>query len=259
MKKFLLLILSFLFLFICSCDSENIKLPSLEGKSRAEITKIMKKYDIDYGFSFAPKIITSNDMLDKFVAYTNGYESGSLFPRSKFLTIYTTVLPVNPHRYKELTMNFDWAGKSFLKDGYGEVTLSSNVDGDTAWFIDKVTNERFKLRFLGINTPETHAGEDPWGEVAAAYTAMRLNNAKSIVLESEGSIKDTYDRYLGFVWVDGELLNLELIELAYAEVNLSNSKYEEIFLEASIEALKTGRGCHGEIDPNYDYETKKFK
>lgn len=156
-------------------------------------------------------------------------------------------------------MDFEYEGKSFINDGVGEVELVKCVDGDTAWFRDKITGDEFKLRFLGIDTPETHAGEDAWGLEAADFTEKRLTEAKTIVLESEGSKTETYGRYLGFVWVDGELLNLQLVEEAYTNSTLSNSKYQQYFLEALTEAMKTGRRFHGEIDPNYDYTNKCFK
>lgn len=258
--KCLLVIMSLLLLVVTSCETtDTIILPDLNGKSRAEIEEIMKDYEVEYQFAFADTIITNDNMLDKFVRYKGSYEIGDKFPKDKFLTIYTTVLPLNPHLYKEVTIDFEWEGKSFINDGVGEVDFVRGVDGDTAWFRDKVTKEEFKLRFLGIDTPETHAGMDPWGKAAEDYTTKRLSEAKTIVLEAEGARKETYDRYLGFVFVDGELLNLELVELAYTNSTLSGSKYSKYFSEASINSLKTGRRFFGEIDPNYDYENKKFK
>ena len=71
-------------------------------------------------------------------------------------------------------------------------------------------------------------------------------NAKTVVLESELDISgkyskpttETYGRYLGFVWVDGVLLNLELVELAYTNSTLSSTRcpeiYKEYFLQASF-------------------------
>lgn len=275
MKKLFLFLITLSLLFIASCTKESddpnkkgeeekeiieIVLPDLTGKSRKEISEILNNYKVEYKFELDKSIVIEDDsMLDKFVRYGNNYNSGDSFKNDKKLIIYTTVLPLNAYRYKEVKMDFEWEGKSFIKDGYGEVYLSSAVDGDTAWFIDKITGDKFKLRFLGIDTPETHAGEDPWGEHAAEYTKRRLENAKTIVLESEGARTETYGRYLGFVWVDGELLNLELVELAYSNSTLSKSKYASIFTEASIEAMKTGRRFFGEIDPDYDYEHKKFK
>ena len=200
----------------------------------------------------------TTDDLDKFVKYNGSYKGGSTFPLGNFLTIYTTVLPLYPHLYKELEMDFEWEGKSFIDDGVGEVELVYATDGDTATFKDKITGESFRLRFLGIDTPETHAGEDPWGLDASEYTKKRLENATTIVLEAEGARTETYGRYLGFVWVDGELLNLEIIEQAYSNSTLSKSKYKDVFMEASIYSMKTGRRFFGETDPKYDYENRRF-
>ena len=68
-----------------------------------------------------------------------------------------------------------------------------------------------------------------------------------------------YGRYLGFVWVDGVLLNLELVEQAYSNSTLSKSKYVDYFRLAENNAKITGRRFYGEIDPNYDYNKKVFK
>ena len=69
-----------------------------------------------------------------------------------------------------------------------------------------------------------------------------------------GNKKDTYGRDLAFVWVDGVLLNLELVQEAYTDHTLSSSsKYFEIFAEVVNEVMKTGRRYWGEIDPNYRY------
>ena len=257
MKKIVLFLISIAILFIVGCEN-TITLPQLDGKSRAEIEEIMKEYDINYEFKFSDKIITSTDDLDKFVKYNGSYKGGSTFPLGNFLTIYTTVLPLYPHLYKELEMDFEWEGKSFIDDGVGEVELVYATDGDPATFKDKITGESFRLRFLGIDTPETHAGEDPWGLDASEYTKKRLENATTIVLEAEGARTETYGRYLGFVWVDGELLNLEIIEQAYSNSTLSKSKYKDVFMEASIYSMKTGRRFFGETDPKYDYENRRF-
>ena len=77
-------------------------------------------------------------------------------------------------------------------------------------------------------------------------------------MEAEGARTETYGRYLGFVWVDGELLNLEIIEQAYSNSTLNKSKYKDIFMEASINSMKTGRRFFGETDPKYDYENRRF-
>lgn len=98
------------------------------------------------------------------------------------------------------------------------------------------------------NTPE------PWGKAASAYTSAALNNAQTIVLESEGNRKDTYDRYLAWVWLDGKLHNLDLVQQAYSNAKVGrSSKYFSVFAEVEAEVAKTGRRVFGELDPSFDY------
>lgn len=261
-NKYLVIILITLLLFISSCyeiPENSIKFPNLTNMSRSEISEVLDKYDITYAFRFSNKIINDESELDKFVSYVDGYKAGQYYPKDKSLFVYTTVLQLNPYLYDEVEIDFEWIGKSFINDGVGEVELVSTTDGDTARFRDIITGEVFILRFLGIDTPETYAGEDPWGLAASTFTKKRLNEAKTIILESEGARTEAYGRYLGFVWVDGVLLNLEIVEEAYSNSTLKSSKYKEYFLEANINSMKTGRRFFGETDPNYDYENKCFK
>lgn len=251
-------------LLLVSCtttivDSTKLVLPDLTGMTREQIIEKMADYDITYSFYFEKQVIESDNELDQFVRYGNGYNIGDLYPKDKHLSIYTTVLPLTSTLSKTLEMDFEWEGKSFIQDGVGEVRLVYGTDGDTATFEDVITGQTFRLRFLGIDTPEVYAGEDPWGLAASRYTKARLNQAKTIVLEAEGARTETYGRYLGFVWVDGVLLNLEIIEQGYSNSTLSKSKYKDIFMEASIATMKTGRRFFGEIDPEYDYDRRKFK
>lgn len=269
MKKLYVLFIFLFVIFLTSCveETNGIILPDLTGMTREEISIEMEKYDIKYSFKFAKEVIEDSSMLDMFVSYSNGYNIGDIYPKNKHLYIYTTVLPLTHNYSKNLEIDFEWEGKSFLNDGVGEVILVSIADGDTATFKDPITNQTFRVRFLGVDTPEVWAGEDPWGLAASRYTKAKLNNAKTIVLESEYNYitgkyevkEETYNRYLGFVWVDGVLLNLEIIEEAYSNSTLTDSKYKDIFLEASIASLKTGRHFFGEIDPEYDYVKGRFK
>lgn len=264
MKKFLIIITTILLFILTSCEANQHKLPDLTGMSREEMKEEMEKQNIEYIFRFQSTVINDVSELDKFISYGNGFSVGdyvdSYISKGNKIVIYTTVLPLTKKYSPTLQLDKDYKNKSFINDGIGEVTLDYPVDGDTAWFTDCVTGTSFKLRFLGIDTPETKAGEDPWGLAASNYTKQKLKNAKTIVIEGEGSIKDTYGRYLGFVWVDGVLLNLELIEEAYSNSTLSKSKYADIFMKASTDSRLTGRRFFGsEIDPDYDYENKRFK
>lgn len=101
-----------------------------------------------------------------------------------------------------------------------KVTFVRCVDGDTAVF--KLNGEEVKYRFLAIDTPETvHPTKDveAFGKNASEYTCNKLTNAKEIIVEYETSNKtDKYGRSLGWIWIDGSLLQKELISVGYAEV-----------------------------------------
>lgn len=99
-----------------------------------------------------------------------------------------------------------------------KVTFSACVDGDTASFIYNKKIEKF--RFLAIDTPESTNKIEPYGKEASNYTCTRLKNAKEITVEfdPDSSEKDKYGRYLAWIFVDGSLLQEDIIEEGYAEV-----------------------------------------
>lgn len=242
-------------------SEDEALLPDLEGMNRAQIKYILDKLELTYEFRFEYTIINSDEELNKFSHYSEPYKAGDQVKTSTFFYVYTTVLPLTHVVSEKLTLkDEDYLGKSFINDGIGEVKLVRAIDGDTAWFKDIYTNEELKLRFLCINTTESTKKHDPWGKTASKYTASLLENAKTIVLESEPNNRmDVYGRYLGYVWVDGKLLNLMLVEEAYTPSGSANSKYQEYFKEAMLHAQLTGRRYYGEIDPDYDYEIGDFK
>lgn len=124
-----------------------------------------------------------------------------------------------------------------------KVEFSKCVDGDTAKFIYK--NEVITARFLAIDTPESvhpTIGEEPFGKDASNFTCNTLEKADEIVLEfdSNSDKTDKYDRYLVWVFVDGKLLQKELISKGYAEVAYlyDDYKYTEELEKAQEKAKK---------------------
>lgn len=151
-----------------------------------------------------------------------------------------------------LKLTTPYEGKSFLLDGIGPATLFQCRDGDTAIF--KVDGQNITVRFLGINTAETSGKLEPWGKPASQYTCSRLQEAKEIVLEGDKErIDSTGTRYLGWIWLDGRLLNLEILEQAYSQNNAAGTKYATIFDVAEQKTKATGRRIWGELDPTFDY------
>lgn len=240
-------------------DKEYI-LPNLTNMSREEISTVLDEMGIRYSFKFSQIVCYNDSQRDKFVNYGSGLEAGMTIKAEQFIYVYTTVLPLCINNLDKVSLTTEYKGKSFIDDGIGEVTLTKAIDGDTADFIDpysKTLKGSFRVRFLGIDTPESTFRTDPWGKEASKFTKNKLEQADTIVLEAEGARTETYGRYLAFVWIDGKLFNLELVQEAYCTSTLpGSSKFFQIMMDTALEARKTGRRFYGEKDPNYDY-TKK--
>ena len=267
MRKLLSIIFVLLiFLFVPGCEYidnptelDYVVLPNLSGLTREQIDAKLKDKDINYTYYIENHQYFSENEYDKFICYGGNLRSGNKVEKGYNVAIYTTALPLPTEPICDVEMDFSYEGLDFVVDGIGEVTLSRSIDGDTAHFYTK-NGTYVKVRFLGVDTPESTIEHEAWGKAASTYTKNRLENATTIVLESEGNREDAYGRYLAFIWVDGELLNLELVQNAYSNCKLSGtSKYFNAFFETEAVISKTGRRFWGEIDPDYDYKKNDFK
>ena len=159
-----------------------------------------------------------------------------------------------------LALTADYQGKSFIEDGIGEANLHLCIDGDTAHFtqVHGTDTRWFSVRFLAIDTPESTGRIEPWGFKASNFVCDILENADTIVLEADESrsrLDTTGNRYLGYVWADGRLINLEVVEQAYSHATgVYQLKYGEQLFSAWVDAQATGRRIHGERDPDFDYD-----
>ncbi len=122
------------------------------------------------------------------------------------------------------------------------------IDGDT---IDVVMGgERYRVRYIGIDTPETKDPSrpvEPFGPEASARNA-ELVGGKTVRLEKDVSETDRYGRLLRYVWVGDLMVNAELVRLGYALVSTypPDVKYQELFLRLQREAREAGRGMWAE-------------
>ena len=115
-----------------------------------------------------------------------------------------------------------------VNDDKVELVLDKCVDGDTAWFY--LDNERIKVRFLGIDTPESTNYVEEYGKEVSDYTCHLLTNAKDIYLEYDlnSDKEDKYGRVLGWVFVDNNNLSELLLSKGYAEVRYIYNDYKYI-------------------------------
>jgi micrococcal nuclease len=130
-------------------------------------------------------------------------------------------------------------------------TVVRVVDGDTI-IVDRGHGEE-RLRYIGVDTPETVAPGSPveWMGAEATAANKALVEGQSVVLEKDVSETDQYDRLLRYVWLnDGAswtLVNAQLLSLGVAQVVTypPDVKYADIYLERQKEARDAGIGLWG--------------
>ena len=125
-----------------------------------------------------------------------------------------------------------------------EGTVVRVVDGDTIHV--KLWERVEKVRYIGVNTPETHhptRGEEPGGREAAEVN-RRLVAGQRVRLELDVLARDRHGRLLAYVWVGDLMVNAELVRLGYAQVMTvpPNVKHQELFVKLQREARDAGRG-----------------
>jgi len=161
-----------------------------------------------------------------------------------------------------------YAASRFTDTGLGAAVLKSTTDGDTANFEVSGYSETVKLRFLGINTPESTAKVEPWGKKASLFVKHILETAHTVVLINDvpvfGQRDNAGNRFLGFIWykataeADFRLLNLEIVEQCFSrnflfETNSTICDYRAQFEAAEAHGLECGYRVYGTPDPDYDY------
>jgi micrococcal nuclease len=119
------------------------------------------------------------------------------------------------------------------------------IDGDTIEV--SIGGKNCKVRYIGINTPET---KDPqkgveWMGPEAAAKNEELVGGKVVGLEKDVSETDRYGRLLRYVWVGDLMVNAELVRLGCAQVSTypPDVKYTDLFLQVQREAREAGRAC----------------
>jgi endonuclease YncB( thermonuclease family) len=85
------------------------------------------------------------------------------------------------------------------------------VDGDTVevkWDNGLLDH----LRFIGINAPEM---DEPGGAEAKSFVETLLLH-QMVWVEGDVQERDKWGRYLGYVWLDGKMVNIQLVKAGFA-------------------------------------------
>jgi len=140
-----------------------------------------------------------------------------------------------------------------------KVELVKVIDGDT--LLVKSNSNEFKVRLIGVDTPEIHYNKKLQRDIAKEnktsseiikmglkskeFMKKMINHSKYLFLEYDIQIYDRYGRRLAYVYLqDGTMLNYILVKEGYAKVYTipPNVKYQEIFIKAQKEAIKEKKG-----------------
>ncbi len=136
------------------------------------------------------------------------------------------------------------------------------VDGDTAHIV--IDGVREKVRFIGIDTPESTREIEPYGKAASNHT-KELIDGRTVWLETDAELRDRYGRLLAYVWLEeptdrsdaqvrSKMLNARLLLDGYAQIYTfpPNVRYAESFVAYQQEARRADTGLWsvpGAADP----------
>ena len=136
------------------------------------------------------------------------------------------------------------AATSTSGSGRQQATVGRVVDGDTIEV--KLEGKTYKLRYIGVDTPETVDPNRPVGCFGpeASKRNKELVLGKTVELEKDVSETDAFGRLLRYVWLDGEMVNARLVRDGYAQVATypPDVKYQQLLLQLQRDAREAGAG-----------------
>ena len=124
----------------------------------------------------------------------------------------------------------------------GTYAVERVVDGDTIIIAPEV-----RVRLIGVDTPETVRPDhpvEPFGPEASTFTRSFLRGG-TVRLTFDRERFDRYRRHLAYVWVDGRMLNEELLRAGlgrWASTFHYSVPMKNRFKAAQQEAQEAGRG-----------------
>lgn len=136
--------------------------------------------------------------------------------------------------------------------------ISSLADGDTYNVViskdrevrdgvQLTAGEEITVRLLLVDTPES-VGEKagmPYGDESSSYAKGLLQGKKVTIEFDDGDIKDKYDRYLAYIYVDGKRVQDYLVENGYAMIRYvyePNTRYLSELQELEADAERKSLG-----------------
>lgn len=138
------------------------------------------------------------------------------------------------------------------KSNFEEAYVKRVVDGDT--IIVTINKKDYRVRFIGIDTPESTTKIEEYGIEASNYTKEMLTG-KTVYLEKDVRNTDKYDRLLRYIWLEipNEISSTEISEKMFNAILLKEGyaniftyppdiKYAKYFKPLEAEARKNNKG-----------------
>lgn len=116
-----------------------------------------------------------------------------------------------------------------------EGVVTGVTDGDT--LMVRIGGRQERVRLIGVDAPEK--GQGFWGEKATQFTRERAFR-RTVTLELDVQERDRYGRLLAYVYVNGSMLNEELLRegLAMLFTIPPNVRYADQFVKLQQEARR---------------------
>ena len=132
-----------------------------------------------------------------------------------------------------------------------EANVVRVVDGDT--IVVAYGGQEYKVRYIGMDTPETSDPNSPvqWMAPQATAANAALVEGKTVFLEKDVSEVDRFDRLLRYVWLtDGTawtLVNLELVRqgVASAKSYPPDVRFDDLYRVTEADAQRSAIGLWG--------------
>lgn len=105
-----------------------------------------------------------------------------------------------------------------------------------------------RVRLIGISAPDLK--QLPWGPQARS-TLVELIGDQPVLLEFDVQKQDRYQRQLGYIWRERELINEQMVKQGYAlaMARSPNNKYDQRLLNAQEWARIMGLGIWDPKNP----------
>lgn len=148
---------------------------------------------------------------------------------------------------------FDWLSNQAVSSQPGLYRVVHVSDGDT--IIVDMNGKDETIRFIGVDTPETHDPRKPvqcHGAEATDYTKRTIGHQRvRLASDPLSNNRDRYDRLLRYVYLpDGTLLNQKLIQtghgFAYTSFPFTKSA---AFIKAEVTAQRQTLGVWRQCQP----------